>query len=259
MQPLEIMVLDCYIGTCLLTTIASGQLSEPPPLDSNRLQRSKPELPDAMMQQEGPMCLKVNQTVNYFSRSALFCESVSAVVKEIRQDAILLISSDKDMLIPLNSEICVFFVDDEASYAFTCKTLVTKETSKPELVISKPERFIRMKKRSSQRIPLDSLGQVVKAEERRPDPCRIIDVSEGGAKIHAQSFFNVQDFVKLDLDISGKPFRNMPGRVRWKKELSATDFHYGIEFELVSSVRRNELHCSLNRIHLCPPSDARLK
>jgi c-di-GMP-binding flagellar brake protein YcgR len=211
------------------------------------------------LKKEDRMSLKVNQSVSFFSRSTLFCESIPAVVKEIRKDSILLISSDKDRFIPLNSEICVFFTDEESSYAFTCKSLVTKETSKAELVISKPDKFIRIKKRGFKRIPLDTDGKVVKAEERNPVSCRIIDVSEGGAKIHAQSFFNIQDFVKLDMEISGKTFRNMPGRVRWKKDLSEKTFQYGIEFELVSSVRRNELHCCLNRIHLCPPGAARLE
>jgi c-di-GMP-binding flagellar brake protein YcgR len=181
------------------------------------------------------------KNVFFYSRSLIFNEKFHGVISKTETDRIILHVPSPDVFIPIGTELTVFFLEKDATYAFTCSTLDSKEHFQEKLEVSKPINFFRLKKRFCARTSLGIIGSIFRNEKRKSEPCRIMDLSETGAKISTLLPLDVQDSVKINVEINGKTMSNLPGLVRWKNSSKESFFEYGVEFDLISSVRRKEI------------------
>jgi len=187
------------------------------------------------------MALQLKQSVIITSKDIFAGAKLQAIIQEIVPDHITLHIPLENLEIALNTDLIVSFWDEHSTYEFQSRTVTRKSPDLMSVQITRPSMLTKTVNRSFPRATLNATGSLQKEDEREKEKCQILDVSVGGARIQAQAAFNVQNHIKINLDIPGKNFYNLPGVIVWKKDLAGGVAEYGVQFGHISIIRRNEL------------------
>lgn len=188
------------------------------------------------------MGLKIQQSVVFFSPSIANGEKLQALIEGITPEGLALSVPWGDMEIKEGLELTISFWDEHATYEFVSKVVRTKLVSETTLLISKPSSLIKIINRSYKRVQVNIKAEVGPFDELKKEPALLIDISAGGAFLQGQSVFNGNDLVKLTFQLpDGERFENIVAKVAWKKDTGGGLANYGLQFENLSTIRRQKL------------------
>jgi c-di-GMP-binding flagellar brake protein YcgR len=189
------------------------------------------------------MPLRVKQGVTLFSPDLMGGEKLQALIHEITPDHIVLHIPFENIGLAKDLDIIIGFWDDNASYEFPSRTLSTKDPGNTLVAVTRPTVLSKKINRVYSRVDLNSEGEIWKDNEKETHTCLVKDLSAGGARITAQSMLAVQDAILIDIPTKEKVFAGLSGRIVWKRDIQGQPgvSEYGIQFEKISQIRRNEL------------------
>jgi c-di-GMP-binding flagellar brake protein YcgR len=188
------------------------------------------------------MGLKLQQSVVFFSPSIAAGEKFQALIEGMTPEGLALSVPWGDLEIKEGWDITISFWDEHATYEFVSKVLRTKQVSETTLLVSKPNSLVKIINRSYNRVQVNIKSEVGLCEELKKEPALLVDISAGGAFLQGQSRFNANDLVKLTFQLpDGERFEDIVAKVAWKKEVGGGLANYGLQFENLSTIRKQKL------------------
>ena len=86
-------------------------------------------------------------------------------------------------------------------------------------------------RRRHARIPMVCVIQARTGEAVETDPCMLVDVSAGGARILSQFPIAAGDEIVLTVPLSEEEIIDVPGSVMWIREMGLMkEYHFGVEY-----------------------------
>ncbi len=86
-------------------------------------------------------------------------------------------------------------------------------------------------RRRHTRIPMVCVIQARIGESAESDPCMLVDVSAGGARILSQFPISAGDEIILTIPLSEDEIIDVPGCIMWTREMGLMkEYHFGVEY-----------------------------
>lgn len=189
------------------------------------------------------MALKIRQSVVLKSQDFLNGEPFQGLIQAITQEHIIVHIPVRDLSVPAGKEFTVSFWDNTATYEFLSRVLQAKEPGVHQLYISRPNQLTKKINRNFDRLEVNSQGAIRYDDDKsKNEPCTVLDLSGGGAQILCQDIFKEQDPVVIDTGVSDHPhFKEIRGRIMWKRFSTEGLARVGVQFEQISVMRRNDI------------------
>ena len=86
-------------------------------------------------------------------------------------------------------------------------------------------------RRRHARIPMVCVIQARTGETAEADPCMLVDVSAGGARILSQFSVTAGDDIILTIPLSEEEIIDVSGCIMWTREMGLMkEYHFGVEY-----------------------------
>jgi len=179
-------------------------------------------------------------------------KKIQAVIKSLQSDTITLVVKEKDIVIEPAMDITVYFQDQNATYFFETKAVTPKTTDGESFNIMRPSVINKSFNRTFPRVVVDIPVQIGQMDKRDVVKIKgkILDISGGGVLLQTVPSWNVGDLFKmtfeLKFDEGTEKMEDVTGLVMWKKIIDNQTCRYGVEFNVLSEIRRNRIIAYVN-------------
>lgn len=190
------------------------------------------------------MALGVQNGVILSSPDILGGKKIPAIIKAVQPDTLTLQVKETGMVVELASDLTVHFGDSSSMYHFETKAVTAKSESVDTFNIMRPTMISRAFKRSFERVAVDIPVEIGEMDRRELVKARgrILDISGGGVLLQTLPGRNPGDVFRMTFDLpGGEKMEEVSGLVMWKKPLDASNSQYGVEFHVLSEIRRGKI------------------
>lgn len=190
------------------------------------------------------MALGVHHGVVLTSPEILDGRRIPAVIKAVQQETLTLQVQEPAMIVETAADLTVHFGDASSMYHFETKAVTAKPAGTDTFNIMRPTMISRAFKRSFERVSIEIPVEIGEMDRRDLVKARgkILDISGGGVLLQAAPGRNPGDVLKLTFELPGaERMEEVSGLVMWKKPVDAMTSQYGVEFNILSEIRRSKI------------------
>ncbi|MBO8159369.1 flagellar brake domain-containing protein [Thermosyntropha sp.] len=192
--------------------------------------------------------VRLNQLVEIEYQGEDGVEYLPSRVEGINEENIhLAVPIRKGQLVPIHidQKIKVCFTTENNSYAFIANVLGRKREPVPVLIVSKPDKIVKIQRRSYVRIPV-SIPVFYRAipDGQDYEPGQTVDISAGGTLFLSKSKLEPGQKLELELNLPNRPKIICQAEVKRyiPPEVSgAGNYKIAVEFKDISENQRDQI------------------
>lgn len=193
------------------------------------------------------MGLKTQQGIVIYSPTLLNGEKLQALIQNINPDYITIYIPIGNITIKKGTSVFINFWDETATYEFQSVTLSDMNIEEHYINITKPVTLTKIFHRAHPRITLNSACAMYDFEGINRIHGVLVDLSAGGAQVLAKKGRKEGMGVKLAFAFpNGEMMEDVGGKIMWVKDKDKFLTYYGIQFDLISEIRRKKIIAYIN-------------